>query len=116
MKTAKGSFCGKFQQPATPFQSAPFFGQYSRTGGRGTSTTPGTGTVPGATPATPGAASGAGGQGVGGTPTTANPSTQYPPSAYESPPQVVPGNNGNGKGNGNGKANKGGGTQAPTGQ
>ena len=113
MKTAKGSFCGKFQQPSTPFVSSPFFGQYSRTGGRGTSTTPDGSTTPGVAPATPGAAT-APGTGTGGGTATDNNTTQYPPSAYESPPQVTPGNNGNGKGNGNG--NKGGGAQAPSGQ
>jgi penicillin-binding protein 1A len=115
MKTAKGSFCGKFKQPSTPFTSSPFFGQYSRTGGQGTSTTPGTSGVQGTSPATPGATSApstGGAPATGTTPSTGNPSTQYPPSAYESPPQVVPGDNGNGNGNGN----KGGGAQAPSGQ
>jgi len=108
MKKAKGKFCGKFQQPSTPFASSPFFGQYSRTGGRGTSTTPGsTGTTPGVTPASPGTAAPV-------APATGGNTTQYPPSAYESPPQVTPGAGGNGNGKGNG--NKGGGTQAPSGQ
>ncbi|MGZ4277354.1 MAG: transglycosylase domain-containing protein [Solirubrobacteraceae bacterium] len=122
MKQAKGGFCGDFPKPKTPFQSAPFFGQYSRTGGHG----PGTSTTPGSTSTAPDGASvpapptGTGGAaaGTGTTPTPGtksgkngkngkSTSTQYPPSAYESPPQVVPGNNGNGKG---------GGAQAPGGK
>jgi penicillin-binding protein 1A len=35
METAKGSYCGGFPQPKTPFQSAPFFGKYASTGGNG---------------------------------------------------------------------------------
>ncbi len=32
MRTAKGSFCGGFPAPQTPFVAQPFFGRYSRTG------------------------------------------------------------------------------------
>jgi penicillin-binding protein 1A len=110
MKTAKGKFCGKFKQPAGAFTASPFFGRYSRTGGSGTSTTPGTtGSAPGVAPSTPGAAPST------GTGTTGGGTTQYPPSAYESPPQPAPGDNGNGKDKGNGNGNNGG-AQAPSGQ
>jgi penicillin-binding protein 1A len=36
MKQAVGKFCGDFKPPSTPFHASPFFGKYSRTGGRGT--------------------------------------------------------------------------------
>ena len=36
MKAVKGKFCGDFKPPKTPFHSSPFFGKYSRSGGRGT--------------------------------------------------------------------------------
>ena len=36
MKAVKGKFCGDFKPPKTPFSSSPFFGKYSRSGGRGT--------------------------------------------------------------------------------
>jgi penicillin-binding protein 1A len=32
MRTVKGSFCGGFPAPTTPFVSQPFFGRYARTG------------------------------------------------------------------------------------
>ena len=37
MKRAKGGFCGDFKQPAVAARFSPFFGQYSRTGGKGRS-------------------------------------------------------------------------------
>jgi penicillin-binding protein 1A len=36
MKVATGSYCGDFASPEEPFQAAPFFGRYSRSGGQGT--------------------------------------------------------------------------------
>src|SRR3569623_593597 len=36
MSKGKGKFCGGFKRPSTPFQASPFFGRYSRSGGRGT--------------------------------------------------------------------------------
>jgi penicillin-binding protein 1A len=33
MGRIKGNFCGDFQPPKTPFQSAPFFGKYAKSGG-----------------------------------------------------------------------------------
>ena len=49
MRKAKGKYCGDFKQPTEPFQSQPFFGHYSRAGGKdgddddrnGEQTTPG---------------------------------------------------------------------------
>ena len=34
MKKAVGKYCGDFKQPTEPFQSQPFFGHYSREGGK----------------------------------------------------------------------------------
>jgi penicillin-binding protein 1A len=36
MMKVKGKFCGDFPAPKTPFHASPFFGKYSRSGGRGT--------------------------------------------------------------------------------
>src|SRR3954471_2792925 len=36
MKQAKGKFCGAFPTPKEPFAASPFFGHYSRAGGKGT--------------------------------------------------------------------------------
>ncbi len=114
MKIAKGKFCGAFPKPAQPFTSSPFFGQYSRTGGRGPATTAPGSTDPGSAPAAPGGTPATGnGTGAGAPAPGGGTTTQYPPSAYESPPQVTPKGNGNGNGGGNGK---GGGAQAPGGQ
>jgi penicillin-binding protein 1A len=33
MSRIKGSFCGEFEPPKTPFQSSPFFGKYAKSGG-----------------------------------------------------------------------------------
>jgi penicillin-binding protein 1A len=33
MKSIIGNFCGSFPPPKEPFQSSPFFGEYSSTGG-----------------------------------------------------------------------------------
>jgi hypothetical protein len=33
MKQARGTFCGSFSKPSTPFQAQPFSGTYSRGGG-----------------------------------------------------------------------------------
>jgi penicillin-binding protein 1A len=41
MKHAKGKCCGAFQKPKAPFVASPFFGHYSRTGGKGTGDEPG---------------------------------------------------------------------------
>src|SRR3954468_9379054 len=42
MLKAKGKYCGDFKPPKTPFQASPFFGRYSRSGGRGTGNSTGT--------------------------------------------------------------------------
>ena len=85
MKSIIGGFCGSFPLPKEPFQSKPFFGTYSSTGGNRlglqdhqsspSTTTP---TVPQAT-ATP-------------TPQQDNTGggTKFNPDAYESPPQGPP--------------------------
>jgi penicillin-binding protein 1A len=38
MKHAIGKFCGDFKKPTQPFQAQPFFGHYSRSGGKDTGT------------------------------------------------------------------------------
>jgi penicillin-binding protein 1A len=103
MTVAKGKFCGDFAKPKVPFQAAPFFGKYAKTGVRGNrGSTTGNPAPP---PVTPQSAP----------PATSTPGgTTYDPNAYESPPQPAPGatatpgngkgNNGNGKGNGAGGA------------
>jgi penicillin-binding protein 1A len=90
MKSIIGGFCGAFPLPKEPFQSSPFFGEYSTTGGSrlgygtGTdsTTTPTTPTTP--APVAPAPA-----------PETQQPSSpsggaQYDPEQYESPPQQPP--------------------------
>ena len=36
MTKVKGKFCGDFKPPKEPFHATPFFGKYSRSGGKGT--------------------------------------------------------------------------------
>ena len=87
MGRIKGSFCGDFEPPKTPFVSSPFYGKYSKSGGSLTG-----GPEPTYTPA----------------PTTPAPSTDgttpdstgeqqpesddqgFDPTQYESPPQAPP--------------------------
>ena len=38
MSRVKGKFCGDFKPPKEPFHATPFFGKYSRSGGKGTGT------------------------------------------------------------------------------
>jgi penicillin-binding protein 1A len=112
MKQAKGSFCGPFPQPKEPFQSSPFYGKYSRSGG-GDDTSDGSTQSAPTTPAPPSASTpepDAGTNGTGG-------AEPFDPGAYESPPQEPPatGNgNGNGDGNGGGNGNGNGGTGGTT--
>jgi penicillin-binding protein 1A len=100
MKQAKGSFCGGFPPPKTPFHAVPFFGKYATGGGkvRGpdssstspnstltplapTTSSPGSAPTPAATTPGTGNANGKGkGNGKG-----------FDPNAYESPPQPEPG-------------------------
>jgi penicillin-binding protein 1A len=88
MKQAKGSFCGDFPQPKTPFEATPFFGKYATTGAPGGD---GQGAVDengaqdfetGGSPANKDKQSdgGATGNGNGG----------FNPDTYESPPQNAP--------------------------
>ena len=69
MRQAKNG-CSDFRKPGKAFSSSPFYGKYSKTGGRGTSPD---GSV---------APSGGGGGGGG--------STSFNPDLYESAPQSVP--------------------------
>ena len=68
MKEARGSYCGDFQQPKTPFNAQPFRGRYSGGGGGGSSDPSAFGSTPGATatPADGGEANGGGGRNGGG--------------------------------------------------
>jgi penicillin-binding protein 1A len=97
MKQARGSFCGGFPKPRTPFQPQPFNGTYARGGGPqpSASQTFQNG-VPSPTPAptapTPGPTADTG-QSTGGGQPAANPATGgegYPPTLYESAPQGAP--------------------------
>jgi penicillin-binding protein 1A len=99
MKHAKGGFCGDFKKPTQPFQSQPFFGKYSRSGGKdGKSADGTTPTDPNATPGTPTTPPGAttpgtttpGTGGTGGTGQTkpgAKNTPAFDPNKYETPPQ-----------------------------
>ena len=107
MKAVKGKFCGDFKPPKTPFHSSPFFGKYSRGGGRGTgdSTDPSQQQqfVP-TTPAVPtpgeeekkkpddgGAGNGQGNNGNGnGNDGNGGGNGNFDPDLYESPPQGAP--------------------------
>jgi penicillin-binding protein 1A len=91
MAQAKGSYCGSFALPTEAFQSAPFFGKYSRSGMTDPNATPTPGPTATSTPQ-----QGAG-RGTGG--------GAYNPGAYESPPQGPPAT-----GNGNGGTQGTGGT------
>ena len=97
MKQAKGRFCGDFQPPSTPFQSSPFFGKYSTSGGgKGAQTGGGTtdSTFAPAAPVAPpaetpeadgGEDTGGNGNGDGG-----RQDEGFDPDAYEAPPQPEP--------------------------
>jgi penicillin-binding protein 1A len=89
-QTAKGSYCGDFPKPKTPFQSAPFFGKYASTGGNGDGTydqnsVTGGGSAQGfetnGTGGGGGGTTGGGGSGNGG---------KYDKRFYASPPQPPP--------------------------
>jgi penicillin-binding protein 1A len=100
MKAVKGKFCGDFAPPKTPFHSSPFFGKYSRSGGRGTGddqstqqfvpTTPVEPTPqaeenkPDDKPADNGGGNNGGGNDNGGG------NGNFDPDLYESPPQGPP--------------------------
>ena len=88
METAKGSYCGDFPQPKTPFKAAPFFGKYASTGGNGQDTfdensvTGGGGSAQGFE--TNGTGGGGGGSSTGGG------GGKYDKRFYASPPQPQP--------------------------
>jgi penicillin-binding protein 1A len=96
MKEAIGKYCGAFKPPSTPFQSSPFFGEYSTTGGgRGNELESGTpdSTAP-ITPVDPVPApeeeqpeEDAGGGDQGG---DQGGDEGFDPDAYEAPPQPSP--------------------------
>jgi penicillin-binding protein 1A len=96
MKNAVGKYCGEFKKPTEPFQSQPFFGHYSKQGGKddknGDSTDPNadpnappdTQTPPDTQDKTPG-------NGGDKKPKTPNDDTTgFDPGAYESPAQPAP--------------------------
>jgi penicillin-binding protein 1A len=83
MKVAHGSYCGDFPAPKHPFQSAPFFGTYSKTGIKGNRAGSYTTDANAGQKLETGKA---GANGVG----TGNGSTSYPSDQYASPPQKSP--------------------------
>src|SRR5262245_12100883 len=108
MKKAKGSYCGGFASPKEPFQAQPFFGHYSRTGGKDTGTDTGQQAQGGLGNGldTPGrGGQGQGGQGQGQDNGGRNGGTGkrhgnggngtggrgFNPDFYETPPQKAPG-------------------------
>jgi penicillin-binding protein 1A len=119
MSSVKGKFCGDFKPPKDPFHASPFFGKYSRSGGRGTGDNQdqtSTGTqqfVPVPTnpaPTTPDTNKKGGGDNGGG---NGNGKKPFNPDLYESPPQGPPTTKTPAGGQGNGNAD--GGATAPTG-
>jgi len=116
MKAAKGGFCGEFEKPTQAFQSAPFFGKYSKTGGRGTQ--PGEFPVQGfpGGQAPPAGGGGGGKEPDGGRDSKGDSKGDgggdggggFDPDLYEAPPQDAPDGGGGG-----GNADPGGGAGAP---
>src|SRR5215210_7653705 len=111
MKKIKGRFCGDFKAPRTPAHFSPFFGRYSRSGGRGTGNSysngqsqygnGGTTYRPAPLPAAPNPDTGT------GTGTKDDGNGKFNPDLYESPPQRPP--------SGKGPDDPDGGATAPTG-
>jgi penicillin-binding protein 1A len=105
MRQARGSYCGSFTPPKTPFVAQPFFGKFANGNyaappdTSGTYTTPST---PAPAPSTPtggtstGAGTGSTGSGNG------NGNGKYPPDQYSSPPQGPPATGGGTGGTGPG--------------
>ncbi len=105
MKQAKGSFCGDFEPPETPFVASPFFGEYSTSGGgkggrSGYDESPFAPVAPVAPTDEEEPEEDGGGDDTGGAQDQQD--EGFDPDAYEAPPQTAPGEDG-----GNG------GTQAP---
>jgi penicillin-binding protein 1A len=89
METAKGSYCGDFPQPTTPFKAAPFFGKYASTGGNGQDTFDGNSVTGGGGSAQGFETNGTGGGGGGGG-STGGGGGKYDKRFYASPPQPQP--------------------------
>jgi penicillin-binding protein 1A len=92
MKHAKGKYCGSFGKPSEPFVASPFFGHYSRTGGKDTGDETGQQSQGGAgngvdTPGRGGQDNGNGGTSHDGNGTGGR---GFDPNFYESPPQKAP--------------------------
>jgi penicillin-binding protein 1A len=85
MTKVKGKFCGDFKPPKTPFHSSPFFGKYSRGGGRNTGDS----------------------YDQQGTSQFVPAPTAPAPAAPQEDKKPDKGNDGNGKGNGNGNSGNG---------
>jgi penicillin-binding protein 1A len=96
MKTAKGKFCGAFQQPKHPFVSTPFFGTYSTTGIKGNQVAPNSYQ----TSSNGGSALETGKAKTNGTGNGGTGSTPYPPDQYA--PGAGTGGTGTGTGTGGG--------------
>jgi penicillin-binding protein 1A len=98
MKKAVGKYCGDFKQPTEPFQSQPFFGHYSKQGGK--DDTSGGQTDPNADPNAPAPTTPTPPAGQDTTPpsnggdkkpkTGTDTTTGFDPGAYESPAQPAP--------------------------
>ena len=88
METAKGSYCGDFPQPKTPFKAAPFFGKYASTGGNGQGTSDGNSVTGGGGSAQGFETNGTGGGGGGSS--TGGGGGKYDKRFYASPPQPQP--------------------------
>ena len=88
METAKGSYCGDFPQPKTPFKAAPFFGKYASTGGNGQDTFDGNSVTGGGGSAQGFETNGTGGGGGGSS--TGGGGGKYDKRFYASPPQQQP--------------------------
>ena len=84
MKSARGKFCGEFPKPKVPFSAQPFFGKFSRSGGKTSKDQQSGQPAQPDTTGQQGAAPGPDGQGTG------KGGTQYPPDAYSAPPQQAP--------------------------
>ena len=116
MKQVKGKFCGDFAQPKTPFHATPFFGKYSRSGGKGNERGRSARAAARSshTPTTPTDAHDAGSPdtgeeaGHGQRQRQRNDKGKFNPDLYESPAAAAlatsPGNNGGGNGQGGGTA------------
>ena len=92
------STCGTFPKPEQPFVGEPFFGEFTSGGSRGgsgssiydndpTANDPDQTGTGGTTDQANGNDTGNGGTAAAGTGGTGNDDTQYPPDAYEAPPQ-----------------------------